>query len=63
MPPGNIVDYNYEVNLKIKSDQAEKGKDYRIRIKTDSCVPYIGAVIILLVLVGLVFIYKKYGRR
>ena len=29
-PPGNIVASDYEVNVKVKSDQAEKEKDYRI---------------------------------
>jgi uncharacterized membrane protein len=62
-PPGNIVASDYEVNVKAKSDQAEKEKDYRITIKTESYVPYIGAGIIVLVGAGLFFIYRKYGRR
>lgn len=62
-PPGNIVASDYEVNVKVKSDQAEKEKDYRIKINTDSLVPYIGAGIIVLVVAGLFFIYWKYGRR
>ena len=62
-PPGNIVASDYEVNVKVKSDQAEKEKDYRITIKTDSIIPYLGAGIIVLVVVGLILIYRKYGRR
>jgi uncharacterized membrane protein len=62
-PPGNIVASDYEVNVKVKSDQAEKEKDYRITIKTDSIIPYLGAGIIVLVVVGLFLIYRKYGRR
>jgi uncharacterized membrane protein len=61
--PGNIVASDYEVNVKVKSDQAEKEKDYRITVKTESYIPYIGAGIIVLVVVGLVLIYRKYGRR
>jgi uncharacterized membrane protein len=62
-PPGNIVASDYEVNVKAKSDQAEMEKDYRITIKTDSIIPYLGAGIIVLVVAGLFLIYRKYGRR
>jgi uncharacterized membrane protein len=62
-PPGNIVASDYEVNVKVKSDQAMQEKDYRITIKTDSIIPYLGAGIIVLVLAGLFLIYRKYGRR
>jgi uncharacterized membrane protein len=62
-PPGNIVASDYEVNVKVKSDQAEKEKDYRISIKTDSIIPYLGGGIIIVVVVGLILIYRKYGRR
>jgi uncharacterized membrane protein len=61
--PGNIVASDYEVNVVVKSDQAEKEKDYRITVNTESYIPYIGAGIIVLVVVGLVLIYRKYGRR
>jgi uncharacterized membrane protein len=62
-PPGNIVASDYDVTVKAKSDQAEKEKDYRITIKVDSYVPYVGGAIILLVLGGLVLVYRKFGRR
>lgn len=63
VPPGNIVASDYEVSINVKSDQAEKEKDYRITVKTDSYIPYIGGAIIVMVLAGLAFMYKKYGRR
>ncbi len=62
-PPGNIVASDYEVSVKVKCDQAEKEKDYRITIKTDSIIPYLGGGIIVLVVVGLFLVYRKYGRR
>ena len=61
--PGNIVASDYEVNLKVKSDQAEKEKDYRITVNTESYIPYIGAGIIIVVVAGLFLIFRKYGRR
>jgi uncharacterized membrane protein len=63
VPPGNIVASDYEVDVNVKSDQAESDKVYRITIKTESYIPYIGGALILIVLAGLGFMYKKYGRR
>lgn len=62
-PPGNIVASDYDVTITARSDQAEKEKDYRVSITVDSYVPYIGAGIIGLVLLGLVLVYRMYGRR
>lgn len=62
-PPGNIVASDYDVSVNIKSDQATDTEDFRITIATSSYVPYVAGGIILVVLVGLVFLYKKYGRR
>ncbi len=61
--PGNIVASDYDVNVNVKSDQAASATDFRITIATSSIIPYVGGAIILIVIVGLVFIYRKYGRR
>jgi uncharacterized membrane protein len=62
-PPGNIVASDYQVTIKAKSDQGEDEASYRITVKVDSIIPYIGGAIILFVIVGLVLVYRKYGRR
>lgn len=62
-PPGNIVASDYDISIKASSDQASKEKDYRITIKVDSYIPYIGGAIIVLVVAGLFLVYRKYGRR
>ena len=62
-PPGNIVASDYSVTVKMVSDQAVSSSDFRITIVTSSYVPYVAGGIILVVLVGLVFLYRKYGRR
>jgi uncharacterized membrane protein len=62
-PPGNIVASDYSVSITAKSDQAEDEASYRITVKVDSLIPYIGGGIILFVIVGLVLVYRKYGRR
>jgi uncharacterized membrane protein len=62
-PPSNIAASDYDVSVTVTSDQAQKSSDYRITIATSSYVPYIGGGIIVAVLAGLAFLYKKYGRR
>ncbi|MGE5465284.1 MAG: NEW3 domain-containing protein [Betaproteobacteria bacterium] len=62
-PPGNIVPSDYDVAITARSDQAEKEKSFRITVTVDSLVPYIGGGIILFVVVGLLLVYRKYGRR
>ncbi|MDI6897235.1 NEW3 domain-containing protein [Methanocella conradii] len=62
-PPGNIVASDYEVIAKVKCDQAESQKDFRITVQTESYIPYIGGAIIVVVAAGLFLIYRKYGRR
>jgi uncharacterized membrane protein len=61
--PGNIVASDYDVEINVKSDQAQSSSDYRITIETSSIVPYIAGGIILAVLAGLFLLYRKYGRR
>ena len=62
-PPGNIVASEYPLSIKVKCDQGAKTFDYNIKVSTDSYIPYIGAGIILIVIVGLVLVVRKYGRR
>ncbi len=62
-PPGNIVASDYGVTLKVKSDQAAKSTDYRITVVTESYIPYIGAGIVVIVLVSLFLVVRKFGRR
>ena len=62
--PGNIVASDYSVVVTAKSDQEAAADDtFRITITTQSYIPYIGGGLILVVLVGLFFMYRKYGRR
>ncbi|WP_424358220.1 NEW3 domain-containing protein [Methanocella sp. MCL-LM] len=63
-PPANIVASDYDVKVTVKSDQANSGTlDYRIAITTDSYIPYLAGGIIVVVLAGIVLVFRKYGRR
>jgi uncharacterized membrane protein len=62
--PGDIVASDYDVDVNVISDQTQSGSTaFRITIATSSVIPYVGAGIIIVVIAGLVLVYRKYGRR
>jgi uncharacterized membrane protein len=63
VPPANIVAGDYEVNVDVVSDQQSTTKTYRITVGTSSIIPYVGGAIVLMIVGGLVLMYRKYGRR
>jgi uncharacterized membrane protein len=63
VPPANIVAGDYEVDVNVVSDQQSTTKTYRITVATSSIIPYIGGAIVLVIIGGLVLMYRKYGRR
>jgi uncharacterized membrane protein len=64
LPPANIVPNVYAVNIAVKSDQSTSStSNYQITITTSSIIPYLGGALVLVVIGGLVLMYRKYGRR
>jgi len=49
--------------VKVKSDQLEEEEDFRIIVKESSNVALYGVVIIVIVILALAFMFRKYGRR
>nr|CBH39533.1 hypothetical membrane protein [uncultured archaeon] len=62
-PPGDITPSDYKVTVKVKSDQLEEEEDFRIIVKESSNVALYGVVIIIMVILALAFMFRKYGRR
>ncbi len=62
-PPGDITPSDYKVTVKIKSDQLEEKEDFRIIVEESSNVALYGVVIIVIVILALAFMSRKYGRR
>jgi uncharacterized membrane protein len=62
-PPGDIVPSDYKVTVNVKCDQLEKSEDFRITITKQSNAIYYGAAIIIVAIVVLVIVFRKYGRR
>ena len=62
-PPGDITPSDYKVTVKVKSDQLEEEEDFRINVEESSNVALYGTVIIVIVILALAFMFRKYGRR
>ncbi|KAF5417963.1 MAG: hypothetical protein C5S38_00500 [Candidatus Methanophagaceae archaeon] len=62
-PLGDITPSDYKVTVKVKSDQLEEEEDFRIIVKESSNVAIYGTVIIVIVILALAFMFRKYGRR
>lgn len=62
-PPCDITPSDYKVTVKIKSDQLEEEEDFRIIVEESSNVALYGTVIIVIVILALAFMFRKYGRR
>jgi uncharacterized membrane protein len=62
-PPGDIVPSDYKVSVNVKCDQLEKSEDFRITITKQSRAVYYGAAVIIVAIVVLVLVFRKYGRR
>lgn len=62
-PPGDITPSDYKVTVKVKSDQLEEEEDFRIIVEESSNVALYGTVLIVIVIVALAFMFRKYGRR
>ncbi|NQE04237.1 hypothetical protein C5S32_00065, partial [ANME-1 cluster archaeon GoMg1] len=62
-PPGDITPSDYKVTVKVKSDQLEEEEDFRIIVKESSNVALYGVAIIVIVILALAFMFRRYGRR
>jgi uncharacterized membrane protein len=61
--PSDQIPGEYKIKLTIKSDQTSMEEQIRVIVKEKSSASIIGGAIILLAIVALAFIFKKFGRR
>ena len=54
---------DYVTKIEAKTPEVNASASFRISVKTPMTVGIIGVVIIVLVLLGIVWLFKKYGRR
>ena len=63
VPPADIVASDYKLNVKVKSDQTEEEDEFIIELKEQSNIAIYGVVILVAVIFGLWYMFRKYGRR
>jgi len=63
VPPADIVASDYKLNVRVKSDQTEKEDEFWVEVKEQSNIAIYGAVILVLVILSLWYMFRKYGRR
>jgi uncharacterized membrane protein len=61
--PGNAVAGDYVVTLSASSGQANDSIDIRTTVETSTIWGYVGIGLIALVIIGLLLVFRRYGRR
>ena len=59
---GSLVG-DYGVSLSVEGEKSQSNLDFRITVKAGSAWAWIGALIIILVVVALSFTFRRLGRR
>lgn len=62
-PSGNAVAGDYVVTLSVKNDQVNQSIQVRTTVETSTMFGYIAIGLIVLVIVGLFLVFRRYGRR
>ncbi len=63
-PPPKTVAGDYMITLRVSGKQASADKmDIRVMVKTPTIWGWVGVIIILIVVVGLLVIFMRFGRR
>lgn len=63
VPPADIVASDYKLSVKVKSEQVEKEDEFIIELKEQSNIAIYGVAILVVVILGLWYMFRKYGRR
>ncbi len=62
-PSGDAITGDYQVTLSAKSDASNGSVDIRYTVETSSWWGLIGVVVIAIVIVGLLWMFRRFGRR
>lgn len=62
-PGSDVIAGDYTFSLSARTSQASSSQDFRVTIKTPTTWGYVGVGIIVVLLIGLVLIFRRFGRR
>jgi uncharacterized membrane protein len=58
-----VIAGDYTFSLSARSSKASSSQDFRVTIKTPTTWGYVGIGIIAVLLIGLVLVIRRFGRR
>ncbi len=62
-PASDAINGDYEVDIKAKTDQATSAAAFRVTVETSTIWGIVGIAIVAVVVIALVLIFRKFGRR
>ena len=62
-PSENVITGDYVTSIKVSNNETSAGADFRVTVKTSTTWGVVAIAIIVVLVAGLGFIFKKYGRR
>ena len=62
-PGSDVIAGDYTFSLSARSSKASSSQDFRVTIKTPTTWGYVGLGIIAVLLIGLVLVIRRFGRR
>lgn len=62
-PGENVITGDYVTSLKVSNDQTSSSADFRVTVKTSTTWGIAAIAIVIVLILGLAVILKKYGRR
>ncbi|MDR2036993.1 MAG: hypothetical protein LBQ60_03625 [Bacteroidales bacterium] len=61
--PQKVIPGDYATKITARTPEASSGIDFRITVKTSMLSGWLGILIILIVIGGIYYLFRKYGRR
>ena len=62
-PSSEAITGDYVATFTAETDEATSSAEFRVSVKTSTLWGFVAVLIILCVAAGLVYVFRKYGRR
>ena len=62
-PGSDVIAGDYTFSLSARTSQASSSQDFRVTIKTPTTWGYVGIGIIAVLVIGLILVFRRFGRR
>ena len=62
-PSSEAITGDYVATFTAETDEATSSAEFRVSVKTSTLLGFVAVLIILCVAAGLVYVFRKYGRR